>query len=140
MVFNESLRLLPPILFNPREAKESFQLSDKTWVPKGVQIMISNYHVQRNEKYWGPKANEFNPENFSLENVFKRNPYAFIPFSKGARNCIGSRYAQFSVKIMLAKLVRKYKFSTDYRLKDVVIIPSITTKIKNHPKLRVSLR
>lgn len=140
MALNESMRLLPAVLFNPREASGEFELHDKTCIPKGAQFMISIYHIQRNEKYWGSKANEYNPEHFSAENVAKRSPYAFMPFSKGSRNCIGWRYAQFALKIALIKLIRKYKFSTDHKLKDVVIIPTITMNFKDVPKLKVTLR
>ncbi|KAL5280177.1 hypothetical protein ACFFRR_004257 [Megaselia abdita] len=140
MTINESLRLLPPIMFTTREASDIFQIKDDSWVPKGAQFMISIYHIQRNKKYWGPKAEEYDPDNFSDENVAQRNPNAFLPFSKGVRNCIGMRYAQFALKVTLVKLIRKYKFTTDHKLKNLVIIPNITMHFKDIPKLKVTLR
>ncbi|KAL5278548.1 hypothetical protein ACFFRR_003280 [Megaselia abdita] len=140
MALNESMRLLPAVMFNPREASGDFHLHDSTYIPKGAQFMISIYHIQRSKKYWGPKADEYDPEQFSAENVAKRSPYAFMPFSKGLRNCIGWRYAQFALKIALVKLIKKYKFTTEHKLKNVVIIPTITMNFKDVPKLKVTLR
>lgn len=140
MVLSESMRLLPAVLFNPRETSGDFKLHAKTWIPEGAQFVISIFHTHRNKKYWGSKADEFDPEHFSVRNVTRRNPYAYMPFSKGYRNCIGWRYAQFSLKIALVKLIKKYKFTTDYKVKDVVVIPTITMDFKNVPKLKVILR
>lgn len=140
MVLNESMRLLPAVLYNPRETSGTFKLDNNTWIPEGTQFVISMFHTHRNKKYWGSKANEYDPEHFSAKNVAKRNPYAYMPFSKGYRNCIGWRYAQFSLKIAMVKLIRKYKFTTDCKVKDVVVIPTITMDFKVVPKLKVSLR
>lgn len=58
-------------------------------IPKGVTIIIPIFIMQRDEEIWGPEAHLFNPENFSAENVAKRHPCSFIPFSYGQRNCFG---------------------------------------------------
>ncbi|KAI8045134.1 hypothetical protein M5D96_001313 [Drosophila gunungcola] len=73
-VLNETLRLIPSVPFAPRETLQDFRLSSGVLIPKGV---------------WGPDAAKFNPDNFLPDNVRDRHPYAFLPFSKGKRNCIG---------------------------------------------------
>lgn len=89
-VLNETLRLIPSAGITVRNSKEDFRLSNKVLVPKGVAIIVDIFNIHRNEDYWGPHAHIFNPDNFLPDNVRERHPYAFIPFSKGRRNCIGS--------------------------------------------------
>lgn len=65
--------------------------TDNLVVPAGVDIIIPIYHLHRDPKYWGPNADNFDPENFSEEKNANRHPCSFIPFSYGPRNCIGER-------------------------------------------------
>ena len=51
---------------------------------------------------------EFNPENFSAENKKERNPYAFMAFGHGPRNCIGMRFALLQLKTVTSKIVHQY--------------------------------
>lgn len=88
-VLNETLRLIPSVPFTPRDITEDFRLSNGVLVPKGVVVSIDIFGIHRNKDFWGPEANKFNPDNFLPENVLQRHPFAFIPFSKGRRNCIG---------------------------------------------------
>ena len=44
---------------------------------------------------------------FSPENKLGRNPFHFLPFGYGPRNCIGMRLALQNLKIAIAKLLQK---------------------------------
>lgn len=57
-------------------------------VPKGVNVVIVPFALHRDPEYF-PEPEEFRPERFLPENSSGRNPYAYIPFSAGLRNCIG---------------------------------------------------
>lgn len=89
LVLNESLRLMPPIPLTLRQLTQDVKLSTGVELPKGLQICISIFHTHRNEEVWGPQAANFNPDNFLPENIQNRHPFAFIPFLRGKRNCIG---------------------------------------------------
>lgn len=59
-------------------------------VPAGVQVFINPYAVHRDPKHW-PDPERFDPDRFLPERSVGRHPYAYVPFSAGARNCIGMR-------------------------------------------------
>lgn len=104
MIINETLRLLPAVPLVGRRVAEDMILNKDILVPKGTQIVISLFHIQRNKKYWGENACVFNPDNFLSENVNSRNPFAFLPFTKGLRNCIGRQYAYYSLKVIFVNI------------------------------------
>ena len=54
------------------------------------------------------KPEEWNPENFLKENRGNRNPYSFMAFSLGPRNCIAMRFAMFEMKVAISHLISKF--------------------------------
>jgi cytochrome P450 len=67
--------------------------TDDFEIPAGITLLINFYTLHRRKDIWGDDAEEFNPDHFLPENVEKRHPYSFLPFSGGQRNCIG-KYPQ----------------------------------------------
>lgn len=52
---------------------------------------------------------EFRPERFLEErSTATVNPFAYIPFSAGPRNCIGQKFAIYELKSILSKIVRNF--------------------------------
>lgn len=92
-------------------------------------ISFSNLH--RKKELWGESANEFYPENFNEENSAKRHPYAYLPFSLGPRNCVGAKYANTGVRIMLIYLIKNFKFSTKLKLEELKFNAGISLIVKN---------
>lgn len=138
-VIKESMRLLTPIPLIARKVTADIELSAGT-IPCGTIVLINIMHMHRNANIWGSNAIEFDPDRFLPENISKRPPFSYIPFSGGIRNCIGSKYAMKSAKIALAHLLRRYKFTTNLRFEDVRLKVHIVLEVTNDKPLRIVKR
>ncbi|CAD6995520.1 unnamed protein product [Ceratitis capitata] len=139
MVIKETLRLMPSIPVIGREAANEIQVNGINF-PKDIQVMIPIFILHRRKDLWGPNANAFNPDNFLPERMSERRPYAYIPFSKGARNCIGWYYAETVLRIILFGLIRNFKFSTSFQYENLVFSNHISLRYVEEPKLQIYRR
>lgn len=89
MVVKETLRHFPAVPITEREALTECDIQGLGKIEKGETILINFHKLHHWPQYWGEHTYDFHPDNFLPENVAKRHPYAFQPFSGGARNCIG---------------------------------------------------
>ncbi|XP_045897674.1 cytochrome P450 3A40-like, partial [Micropterus dolomieu] len=110
MVVNESLRLYPIASRLERVAKASVEVNGVT-IPKGTVIMIPVYTLHRDPTLW-PEPEKFKPERFRKENKDNIDPYAFLPFGAGPRNCIGMRFALLMMKLAIVEILQKFSFVT----------------------------
>ncbi|XP_066496517.1 cytochrome P450 3A21-like [Tiliqua scincoides] len=110
MVVNETLRLYPPGATIERACKKTVQINGVT-IPKGAVILIPINTLHRLPEYW-PEPEEFRPERFSKENKETRDPYVFLPFGAGPRNCIAMRFALLVVKMGIVVLLQKFSLRT----------------------------
>ncbi|NXF46237.1 CP3A4 protein, partial [Oceanites oceanicus] len=110
MVVNESLRLFPPGSRIERVCKKTVELNGVT-IPKDMVVMIPVYMLHRDPEYW-TEPEEFRPERFSKENRESIDPYTFLPFGAGPRNCIGMRFALLILKLALVVLLQNFSFRT----------------------------
>jgi cytochrome P450 family 9 len=106
---SETQRLYPSAFRTERKAVADYQIpGTKQIVPKGTLLVFPIYSIQNDpDNFENPE--KFDPERFLPENKSKMNPYAFLPFGHGPRNCIGMRFALTEVKSMLANLVLNFK-------------------------------
>jgi len=109
-IFRETLRLYPPVPMMVREAACLERFRDRD-IPKGAQIVLSPWHQQRHERLWdNPDA--FDPARFQTENGREGLRCAYMPFSAGQRVCPGAGFAMIEGPLLLALLVRAYRFET----------------------------
>ena len=105
-VVKESLRLHPPTpALTRRTVKDT--IIGNTMIPGDVPIMVNPYVIQTHPEYW-EDPNSFKPERFASDE--KLHPYAYFPFSLGPRRCIASQHADLQVKLVIARLLKKFKF------------------------------
>ncbi|EDW59721.1 probable cytochrome P450 313b1 [Drosophila virilis] len=143
MAINESMRLFAPVPMVLRRAGQDLQVrrDDGVYlIPSGTQIGIDIYNMQRDVRVWGPLARSYNPEAHFGTEAPARHAFAFVPFTKGLRMCIGYRYAQLLMKLLLAKIFRRYRISTDARLEQLLVKGNISLKLKEYPLCRVARR
>uniref|UniRef100_A0A672MVR3 unspecific monooxygenase n=1 Tax=Sinocyclocheilus grahami TaxID=75366 RepID=A0A672MVR3_SINGR len=110
MAINESMRLLPTAPRLERSSKKTVELNGVT-IPKDTLVGIPTYVLCRDPQLW-ESPDEFRPERFSPESKSEINQYAFLPFGLGPRNCIGMRFAQMIMKLLVVKLLQNFNMET----------------------------
>jgi len=78
-------------------------------IKKDNSILIPVYSIHHDPEYF-PDPDKFDPERFSPEAKQSRHPYAYQPFGHGPRNCMGKRFALFEMKMILARILKKFSF------------------------------
>ena len=136
-VFREALRLYPPVPMMVRETTCPERFRDRD-LPKGSQIVISPWHLHRHARLWD-NPDGFDPARWATENGKTCLREAFIPFSTGPRVCTGAGFAMVEGPLLLAMLVRKWRFAT---VLDRVPVPVayLTVRAKDGIWLEVSGR
>ncbi|XP_036597165.1 cytochrome P450 3A24-like [Trichosurus vulpecula] len=110
MVIHETLRLFPIVTRMERVAKKTVVINGLT-IPKGTVVMAPAFVLHHDPEYW-PEPEEFRPERFSKENKGSINPYVYLPFGAGPRNCIGMRFALMNIKVATSRLLQEFSFRT----------------------------
>ncbi|XP_032965879.1 cytochrome P450 3A12-like isoform X1 [Rhinolophus ferrumequinum] len=108
MVLNETLRLFPILGRIERVCKKDVEIKG-VLIPKGTVVMVPNFVLQRDSTFW-PEPEEFHPERFSKENKDGINPYIYLPFGTGPRNCIGMRFALMNMKLAVVRVLQNFSF------------------------------
>ncbi|CAH2328669.1 cytochrome P450 3A9-like [Pelobates cultripes] len=134
MVIEETLRMYPPGGRIERVAKHNFDINGVT-IPKGTVTMIPAYVMHMNPEIW-TEPEEFRPERFSKENRASQEPYTFLPFGDGPRNCIGMRFALLSMKLAITVLLQNFNFRP---CKDTLIPMEFSTQGFLQPKKPIVL-
>nr|CAD7431983.1 unnamed protein product [Timema monikensis] len=128
-VIKESLRLYPSVPFIQRHLNQDIQL-DEYLIPAGTMLTFEIFFAHRNPKYF-PNPDQFDPDNFRLENIQARHPYAYIPFSAGPRNCIGQKFALQEEKTILSYLFRHYSVRCLDKMEDVILLGELVLRPEN---------
>ncbi|KAL0061332.1 hypothetical protein AAF712_011849 [Marasmius tenuissimus] len=134
-VLKETLRLYPPVpfvrrtavkertlLYTPRSTAETLDGDDpvaSVTVPVGTTLFVGIAGANRLESVWGPDAKEWKPERWLSNETTKTTDSTRLPgiyagtlsFLGGGRSCVGYKFALIEMKILLATLLLKLRFS-----------------------------
>ncbi|KAJ5776303.1 uncharacterized protein N7511_001314 [Penicillium nucicola] len=111
-VCNEVLRFHPSVPATIRMSVRDTSICGKN-IPKGTLFSISPQIVNRMEEFWGPDADEFNPDRFMGPGKANTggavSNYAFLTFLHGPRSCIGQGFAKAELACLLAATVGRFQ-------------------------------
>ena len=105
-IFDEALRLYPPIPVLPREAVMEERYRDRV-IPKGSFIFVVPWLLHRHRALW-ENPDHFIPERFLPENAAKIHKFSYIPFSIGPRICAGLSLGMTEAVLSIATLAQSF--------------------------------
>ncbi|MBN2629693.1 MAG: cytochrome P450 [Rhodobacteraceae bacterium] len=136
-VFRETLRLYPPVPMMVRENTCPEDLRGRRIRP-GAQIVLSPWHVHRHERLW-TNPDGFDPDRWAREETRVCARDAYFPFSAGPRVCTGAGFAMVEGPLLLAQLVRAFRFDR-ITGDDPVPVAHLTVRSRDGIRLRVTRR
>lgn len=110
----EAMRLLPSVWVFIKQPTEDVDVRGFK-IPKGAPVLISPYVIQRDPR-WFPSPLTFLPERFSPEREKLIPKGAYVPFSGGARICLGKAFAMMESALVLGTMLQRLtpQVSSDY--------------------------
>ncbi len=104
----EALRSYPPLWLMTRKAINTDWLGNYL-VPKGTEIYISPYLLQRHPRFWVQPdrfdPDRFDPDRSASEDSRDSHRLAMCPFGAGPRNCIGEFFARVEMQVHLLTIL-----------------------------------
>lgn len=136
-VFQESMRLYPPIMSVSRDVASPVEIAGKSLKP-GDQVAIIAMAMHRNPGLW-PNPDTFDADRFLPQAVKERDRYAYMPFGAGPTICIGWKLAMMEATLILARLLETLEFTTPKGRPPYPVV-RVTTRPDDGMMLNVSRR
>jgi cytochrome P450 len=137
MVIHETLRLRPPVWSMGRFVAKEVQLGGYT-LPPGIGLVFSQWVTHRNPK-WFPEPESFRPERWENGFVNRLPRYAYFPFGRGPRLCIGYTFALMEMALMLSTICRRFRLEAPPG-RTVQLQPSLLLRPVGGVPMRLSAR
>jgi cytochrome P450 len=136
-VLDEALRLYPPVALLSREAIRDDTILGQR-VPAGTIVLISPFVLHRRRGLWD-QPDAFDPSRFLGEARDRIDRFAYIPFGAGPRVCIGMAFAMQEGIVLLAHLLRAFRFDL---VEGQVVMPlqRVTLRPRGGLKMHVKRR
>jgi len=104
----ESMRLFPPICHIVRIAKVD-DTHDGVFVAAGSTIIVNIWMLHRHRLHW-QQPDAFDPDRFMAPRRAAFDRFHYLPFGAGLHVCIGASFAMQELAIVLAILLRRFRF------------------------------
>jgi cytochrome P450 len=105
-VVRETLRLYPPAWVFDRSPRADLEVGGYT-LPKGATVLFSPWVAHRDPDRW-PDPAAFAPERFAGAEPPRG---AYLPFGDGPRRCVGNRFAETEIALVLATMLPRVRLS-----------------------------
>lgn len=122
----ETLRMYPVVIGNGRSTTSDIVIGGYQ-VPKGVHVVFQHYVISNLEKYF-PQSDEFLPERWLNDQDGVRHAFASLPFGYGRRMCLGRRFADLEIIIVISKILQFYKIEYHHEKLEYYINPMYSPK------------
>ncbi|KAG8718205.1 cytochrome P450-dit2 [Ceratobasidium sp. 395] len=126
-VCRETLRLHPPVNVIERVSLQDVAIPLKypvntstgpqtsIIVPKGTAVSVGIYNINRDKDIWGSDADRFDPERWldGRAASAEGSPGVYshmMTFMAGPSSCIGFKFATLELKVLLIRLLTRFKF------------------------------
>jgi hypothetical protein len=124
----EGMRLYPPAYYIDRMSIEEDQLGEYS-IPKDTMLLLAIYELHRDADFW-EHPEFFIPDRFEASKKKDYSDY-YYPFGAGPRMCIGNNFAMYEMVLTIARVLKKYRMTTD--VEEIEINPLISLKPKAVP-------
>ncbi|XP_050502047.1 cytochrome P450 4C1-like [Diabrotica virgifera virgifera] len=135
----ECLRLYPSVPFISRKTGKTVHTHSGYTIPKNSTVFIHIYDLHHDATVW-EDPERFDPDRFLPDNVAKRHPFAYLPFSAGGRNCIGQKFAMLEIKAVLCGILRKFKLESVDKREDIKFIADLVLRPTGEIRVKFSHR
>lgn len=106
-VIKESMRILPPVPFTIRASEEDQIPMGSLTLGHGTRVICSHYLTHHLPDIY-PEPEIFRPDRWR---ELEPSQYEYMPFSAGPRACVGAMFAVQVLKISLAIMLQKFRFT-----------------------------
>jgi cytochrome P450 len=105
-VLKESMRILPVVPVSRRLSSSDGELGGYH-LPADSMVVFSHYVTHHMPDIYA-EPHRFLPQRWETINP---SPAEYMPFGAGPRTCIGAAFANYTLKLMLARMLPRYHFS-----------------------------
>jgi cytochrome P450 len=109
----ETLRLYPPLPVIPRISTRSFEFAGYR-IPANSMAVVSPIHTHTMDEWWSDPM-RFDPERFAPGRAeHERHTHSWIPFGGGPHMCLGRRFAETQVRLVMHQMLLSYRWSVPH--------------------------
>ncbi|HXX48160.1 MAG TPA: cytochrome P450 [Myxococcota bacterium] len=110
LAMNETLRRYPPLPVIPRINTADFEFGGYQ-LPAGCMVVVSPIHTHHMAEWWSEPF-RWDPARFAPGRAeHERHTHSFTPFGGGPHMCLGLRFAEAQVRLVMHHLLSRYRWS-----------------------------